>query len=106
MMKKKMFFILAVVLLAGMTAIAQTYVILVRPLGVKEWGYANLKGELIIPAKYRKCTEFSEDGLAVINDAKQVTFINIKGETLKTEITDFKLFSILGFEIKGFENGF
>ena len=105
-MKKKMFFILALGLLAGISAIAQTYIILVKPMGVKEWGYANLKGELIIPAKYRKCTEFSEDGLAVIYDAKQFTFINIKGETLKTEITDFKLYEIFGFGIKGFENGF
>jgi len=75
-------------------------------MGGKEWGYANLKGELIIPAKYRKCTEFSEDGYAIISDTKPVSFINIKGETLKTEISDFRLSEVFGFGIKGFENGF
>lgn len=99
---------LLLTLLLGFSAFAQTYVVLVRPVGVKEWGYANLKGDLIIEAKYRKCIEFSENGLAAIYDAKlkQFYFINLKGETLQTEITDFKLQEVFGFGMKGFSNGF
>jgi hypothetical protein len=107
-MKKKISLSLVFFLLIGCQVFSQTYVILVKPAGSKEWGYADLKGKLIIDAKYRKCTEFSEDGFAVIYDAtiKKFYFINIKGETLKTEITDFKLSEFFGFGIKGFENGF
>jgi hypothetical protein len=107
-MKKQISLSLVLVLLTGYQVFSQTYVILVKPVGMKEWGYANIKGELMIKAQFRKCTEFSEDGLAAIYDAnsKQFYFINLKGETLKTEITDFKLFEIFGFGIKGFENGF
>jgi hypothetical protein len=105
-MKKSIILILA--LFFGIGAFAQTYTILVRPAGVKEWGYANLKGEMIINAQYKKCIGFSEDGLAAINDAKskQFYFINVKGETLPTEIKDFKLQEFLGFGMKGFSNGF
>jgi hypothetical protein len=107
-MNKKMTLSLILTLLLGFSAVAQTYVVLVRPAGVKEWGYANLKGDLIIDAKYKKCIEFSDDGLAAIYDAKlkQFYFINLKGETLETEIKDFKLIEIFGFGMKGFNNGF
>jgi len=106
-MKKKMFLTLALTLLLGFGAFAQNYVILVQPVGSKEWGYANLKGDLIIEAKYRKSIGFSEDGLAAIYDAKikQFYFINLKGETLETEITGYKLKEIFGFGMKGFSNG-
>jgi hypothetical protein len=105
-MKKPVTLILT--LLFGISAFAQTYTILVRPAGVKEWGYANLKGEMIISAQYKKCIGFSEDGLAAINDAKskQFYFINVKGETLPTDVKDFKLQEFLGFGMKGFSNGF
>jgi hypothetical protein len=106
-MKNKI--ILSTILLLGIgyLSFAQNYVVQVRPSGVKEWGYANQKGELIIPAKFKKCWEFSEDGLAPIYDPekKQFYFINLKGEQLKTEITDFKLIEVFGFGLKGFDNG-
>jgi hypothetical protein len=107
-MKTKMIFTLILTLVLGYGAFAQNYVILVRPAGVKEWGYSDIKGNLIIEAKYKKCIAFSEEGLAAIFDAKlkQYYFINLKGETLPTEITDYKLIEILGFGMKGFENGF
>lgn len=99
-------FILAIML--GFGAIAQQYVILVQPAGVKEWGYADLSGNLIIEAKYKKCIGFSEDGLAAIYDGKikQFYFINTRGETLPTEVADFKLIEILLFGMKGFNDGF
>jgi hypothetical protein len=86
---------------------AQQYVIQVKPAGGDLWGYANLKGELLIAVQYTKCTEFSSDGLAaVLNEkTKQYYFINIKGDKLSTEITDFKLISFLGFDVKGFSDG-
>jgi hypothetical protein len=95
-------------LMLGLGAIAQNYVILVQPSGVKEWGYSDLTGKLIIDAKYKKCIGFSEDGLAAIYDGKlkQFYFINLKGETLPTEVTDFKLIEILLFGMKGYNDGF
>lgn len=106
-MKKKRLLVLWVLLLAGST-FAQTYVTQVKPAGNKKWGYANLKGELIIPAQYEKCYEFSSDGLAIIYDskAKQHHFINLKGEKLPTEISSFKVKEgFLGFELQGFHDG-
>ncbi len=107
-MEKKMILTLILTFVLAYGSFAQTYTILIRPAGVKEWGYANLKGETIIDAKYKKCIAFSVDGLAAIYDAKtkQFYFINIKGETLQTEIKDFKLQEFLGFGMKGFSNGF
>jgi hypothetical protein len=105
-MKKSI--ILLLIIFFGISAYAQTYVILARPAGVKEWGYANLKGDMIINAQYRKCMGFSEEGYAAIYDGskKQFSFINLKGETLSTEITGYKLIEILGFGMKGFYDGF
>lgn len=107
-MKKKMTFTLLLTLLSGFSVIAQTYVVMVRPAGVKEWGYANLKGDLVIDAKYKKCIGFSEEGFAAIYDAKlkQFYFIDTKGETLPSEIKDFKLIEVFGFGMKGFHDGF
>jgi hypothetical protein len=107
-MKTKMILALSLAFMLGISAIAQNAVILVQPAGVKEWGYADLTGNLIIEAKYKKCIGFSEDGLAAIYDGKlkQFYFINIKGETLSTEVTDFKLIEILLFGMKGFNDGF
>jgi hypothetical protein len=107
-MKKKLFLSFSLALLLGFSAFAQNYIILVQPAGSKDWGYADLSGKLIIEAKYKKCIGFSEDGLAAIYDGKlkQFYFINTKGETLPTEVTDFKLMEILLFGMKGFNDGF
>lgn len=107
-MNKKMFLTLTLILVLGIGAFAQNYAILVQPVGSKDWGYADNKGNMIIDAKYRKCIGFSDDGFAAIYDgkAKQFFFINLKGETLQTEIKDFKLIEIFGFGMKGFSDGF
>ncbi len=80
---------------------------MVKPAGSKFWGYANLKGELIIPAQYEKCYRFSEDGYATYYDskAKQYFFINPKGDILSTEIASFKLHDGFGFDLEGFKDG-
>src|SRR3972149_12092721 len=85
----------------------QTYVTQVKPIGSDLWGYANQKGEIIIQAQFTKCYKFSIEGLAPIYDTKnrQYYFINLKGEKLSTEITDFKLIDGFGFDVEGFNNG-
>ncbi|MDQ3051555.1 MAG: WG repeat-containing protein [Bacteroidota bacterium] len=105
---KKQFLVLA--LFASLVvhqASAQTLITQVKPVGSKFWGYANLKGELVIPAQYEKCYRFSEDGYATIydNKARQYFFINPKGERLTTEIASFKLNDGFGFDLEGFKNG-
>jgi hypothetical protein len=92
----------------GFTVFSQTYVLLVKPIDKDTWGFVNLKGELIIDAKYRKCSPFSKEGLAPIYDpdSKKYYFINLKGEVLTTEISDFKLITpfLIGVPY-GFEDG-
>jgi hypothetical protein len=107
-MNKKTFLTLCMVMLIGFSAIAQNYRILVQPAGVKEWGFADLTGSLVIEAKYKKVIGFSADGFAALYDAKakQFGFININGEPLATEVKDFKLIEIFGFGMKGFKDGF
>ena len=85
-------------------AIAQTYLTQARPADKKEWGYMNEKGEWVIEPKYRKCFKFSE-GYAPIYEGKKFFFINTKGETLETEVKDFKLFNVFGVGMQGFSDG-
>ena len=105
MKKKSVLSFLFILLIAG-TAFSQTYVTQIKPAGGKKWGYANLKGEVIIEPQFEKCYEFSSSGLAPIYDTKnrQYYFINLKGEKLATEIKDFKLIDGFGFDLKGFED--
>ena len=103
---KKLILLTACLILA-VTLNAQTYITQVKPSGSKTWGYANLKGELIIPAQFEKCYRFSEDGYATIYDgkARQYYFINQKGERLATEVASFKLHDGFGFDLEGFKDG-
>jgi hypothetical protein len=86
---------------------SQMLVTQVKPAGGKHWGYANIKGELIIPAQFEKCYRFSPDGYATIYDGKnrQYYFINTKGEKLITEVNSFKLNDGFGFDLEGFKDG-
>ena len=106
-MKKKFLFSIALFLSMGFNTFAQTLVTQVKPAGSKTWGYVNLKGELIIPAQYAKCYKFSREGFAPIYDTekKQYYFINLKGETLNTEVQGFKLIDGFGLDINGFQDG-
>lgn len=94
-------------ILLGFSTFAQIYRILVQPVGAKEWGFADLSGKIVIDAKYKKIIGFSEDGFAAFYDAKekQFGFINVNGENLSTEVKDFKLIEVLGFGMKGFNDG-
>jgi hypothetical protein len=106
-MKKEIFLSLVFSVLIACNAAAQTYLTQVKPAGSKTWGYANSKGELVIPAKYEKCYKFSSEGLAPIYDTekRQYYFINAKGETLTTEISGYRLIDGFGFDLSGFSNG-
>jgi len=86
---------------------AQNLITQVRPSGSKTWGYANIKGEIVITAQFEKCYKFGSDGYATIYDTKQrqYYFINIKGEKLITEISSFKLRDGFGFDVSGFNDG-
>lgn len=86
---------------------AQSYLVLAKPFGNKYWGYANEKGEMVIPAQYEKAYKFSPDGYATVYDKKkrQYMFINTKGEPLATDVTDFKIHDGFGFDVDGFVDG-
>ena len=104
---KRLIIIIAVIVTSLASAKAQEMIIQVKPAGSKFWGYANPKGDIIIPAQYEKCYRFSADGLAAIYDkrAHQYFFINTKGEKLKTEVYDFRLHDGMGFAMEGFNDG-
>ncbi len=87
-----------------LSATAQQGLVLVKPEGSKTWGFANLKGEMAIPATYKKVGEFTTDGLAPVYDGSYY-FINTKGERLETEVKNFKLKNFFGFGIRGFNDG-
>ncbi len=91
------------------SSISQTYLVQVKPAGSKTWGYANEKGEIVIPATFEKCYEFSEEGYAPIYEPSEKAhhFIDVKGKRLATQITDFKLREgfLFGFGLRGFTEG-
>jgi hypothetical protein len=85
---------------------AQTYRVAVQPVGSKFWGYANEKSQLVIEAKFLKCTDFSEDGFAaVMDDNKRYFFIDEDGKELKLPVSSYELPNFLGLGIKGFTEG-
>lgn len=102
----KLFALTAALLIFGQSVRAQSeYIILVKPMDSREWGFVNLKGEYVIQPKYRKVGEFSEDGYAPVYEDRKYHFINTKGEKLTTEISDYKLKNFFGFGMRGYENG-
>ncbi|HYG37583.1 MAG TPA: WG repeat-containing protein [Cytophagales bacterium] len=86
---------------------SQTYVTQAKPYKEDNWGYLNNKGEFVIAPQYRKCFEFSEDGYAPVLEgkSKQYQFINLKGEKLNTEISEFRLKEMFGMNVQGFNSG-
>jgi len=105
-MKRTLFLCLAL-LACSITVYSQTMLIMAKPKDSKLWGYANLKGEMVIPAQFEKCHPFSPEGLAVIYNSKekQFYFINTKGEKLNTEVTSFKLKDNMFSGLDGFSDG-
>ncbi len=106
-MKKKLQFLFTLLMSAAVSVYSQTYLTQVKPAGSKTWGYANQKGDVVIPSQYAKCYKFSPEGYAAIYDQqeRQYYFINTKGERLNTEVKGFKLRDGLGFDVEGFKSG-
>lgn len=105
-MKTKLSGILALILLVN-SAIAQTFVAQVKEVGSKDWYYVNPGGEKIITVGYAKGYPFCSEGYApVFNPVlKEFYFIDLKGESLITEVKGFRLMEMFGLDIKGFKDG-
>jgi len=104
MKRKSVLFILSSVFLA-LSTVAQSYLIQVKDASGK-WGYANVKGEMVIPAQYEHCDPFGENGLAVVVKDKITSIINAKGEIIPSEVNGFSVLkAAFGFNVKGYENG-
>jgi hypothetical protein len=70
-------------------SVAQTYVFMMKNAEGK-WGYANVKGEIVIPPQYENCDPFAENGLAVIVKDKVFTIINTKGQAIPTDVQKYE----------------
>lgn len=109
-MKRKIIFSLVLILLSAITVIAQTHVFQAQPKGSKKWGYANLRGEMIVEPLYKISTKFSAEGYALVSKGKLV-LINLKGEIIPTEVhkitpaTDFYIMDD-GYGIHAVEDGY
>lgn len=102
---KKTTTLLSALLMTGIT-FAQDFLAQARPAGSREWGYVNEKGEMAIEPQYRKCTPFSEEGLALFYERKKgFNIIDMEGNTIQPVITEFKIKEIFGFGMKGYSNG-
>jgi hypothetical protein len=106
-MKKLKLIGITVLLFLGVSNFAQTYVVKVRPLNCTTWGYANLKGELIIPAKYGIAYSFSDNGLAVVYnpETRAYDFIKLSGVKLIPEVEMFYLAEFMGYGTQGYSDG-
>lgn len=105
-------FICILLLFEFICAFGQEGRIQVKPQGSRDWGYANEKGELVIPAKFERCYPFSEGWATILDDnGKYHCFIDRNGNKMKTEIGDFRVrddakFGIFGgFVMGGFVEG-
>ncbi len=84
----------------------QDYITQVKPQDKGEWGYMNIKGDIIVSPQYAKCFKFSEDGYAPIYKDKKFFFINAQGEQLSTELSNFRLIEGgFGMGLYGFSDG-
>lgn len=78
-------------LLFSQHVFSQTYLFQVRDLSGK-YGYANLKGEIIIPCKFERCFPFYENRAVVFEDIKLPCYIiTPRGTWIKTEVPNFKI---------------
>jgi len=103
-MRKKIIFILFLIAIHPLTSIGQTALVQVKT-DAGFWGYANLNGDLVIPAQYKNCDPFSSNGLAVVEKDGLYTIINTKGEAIPTEVQGFNIIQgAFGIGAKGYAN--
>jgi len=104
-MKNKKIVILFFITLFSYASFAQIFLIQVKT-ATGKWGYANLKGDLVIPAQFDNCDPFAENGLAIVEKNKMNVIINTKGEEIPAEIKGYTTIQgIFGFAQKGFQDG-
>ncbi len=95
---------IAIIALFTTGAMAQSYLTQIKPDGSKAWGYANELGEMVIPAKFKKCYYFSE-GLAAVYESKNYFFLKPDGSILNTKVKGFRLANASLFGLQGFSDG-
>ncbi|MBK6752250.1 MAG: WG repeat-containing protein [Flavobacteriales bacterium] len=104
----KTIFSVALTLASASVGSAQTLLVQVKPAGSDLWGYANNKGEMVVPPTYKSCFRFTESGYAAVNDpvTKKGGFIDTKGQRLQTEVSDFELIGgLFQTDVQGFACG-
>lgn len=85
-MKKAVTFGCLFLLLFEIAGFSQSYVFEVRVKGSREWGYANLDGEVIIEPQFNVSNQFSENGRAVVAPLKQYVIIDLEGNIIEVEV--------------------
>ena len=105
-MKKKNLLLILFFIIGGFIN-AQSYIIKAKPVGYKTWQYINIDGKVIIDRKDPVSYSFSEDGIAIVGYPRKNLYllINTKGKVIDTEVTDFYLKDILGYNAQGFSDG-
>jgi hypothetical protein len=81
---KKITFLLLLAF-TSVTALPQTYLFQAKKKGSGKWGYANLKGEMVIPQQFKISTKFCKSGTALAHNGNFV-LIDRNGEILKTDV--------------------
>jgi hypothetical protein len=107
-MKGKIILSLFIVYISTSALFSQNYVAQVKPLDTDEWGYINIKGEYLFNARLKKSNCFSKEGFApVYRPSKDdYFFIDLKGQILQVEITDFRLYKVYYIDVpEGFHDG-
>lgn len=102
---KKTLFALSYLLIAN-ALVAQTFITQVKPKDERLWGYINSEGKMIIDAKFKKCSNFSESGRAIFYErGKGFMIMDTEGNIIPKSIEDFGIKEIFGFGMKGYQEG-
>jgi hypothetical protein len=90
----ELFFCLSIGLLQS-----QILPIHVKPVGSKNWKFANMNGEVIVNSDYAVSYPFSEDGIAVVGYPRKDVYIllNRNGEEIQNQLKGYFLKDIMGF---------
>lgn len=104
---KKLTLLAVSIITFAFNSLAQTYVFQFRPWESNEWGYMNIKGEVVIEPQRRKCYDFSEEGLALVYYSKRNHYdiINLNGDVLDVEPEKFIVKEGFGYGAQGYNSG-
>lgn len=78
------------VLILGSMVLSQTYVFQAQLLGSKYWGYAGIDGQFIIEPKFKICTDFTEEGVALVVYKNVFSVINLEGEIIDCQVNKMR----------------